>query len=145
MVLMIVALITVGDERAGTRGGREAFAELLEDLYSRTAGQVLARLRDEAELSPELEALLRRALKVRNNLAHGWFREHGLRFGSATGMQQMVDDLDQAQVTLQDARAQVHAHTAMMLSSLAGERLPKDIEIIRERYQREFEADRSGG
>lgn len=145
MTMMIVALITVGSEPASSREGQETFTELLEDLYSHTAGRLLRKLRNEAELGPEFEALLKSAIDLRNGLAHRWFREQSAGFGSANGMQRMVDDLDLARKTFERASAQVYAHAAMILSSLAGVQTQQEVEMLRDRYLRDFEAGRSGG
>lgn len=118
LITLITASVTAEEARTGTRGGAEAFNKLMDDLYRRTAGQLLSRLRENPGLTTPLETLLKDALDVRNRLAHGWFREMGSGFGSAEGMQGMVDDLDGAMETFQAASAQTYGLAGRVFLSL---------------------------
>jgi len=130
LISFIVALVTAEHEQAGTRGGADAFNDLMDDLYGRTAGKLLVKLREQAGLEPRLEALLKEAIGVRNSLAHRWFRENSADFGSVEGMQRMVDDLDTSRATLQRASVQTYGLAAKVFMSLGI--TERDIERVRD-------------
>ncbi|NYE36425.1 phosphoglycerate-specific signal transduction histidine kinase [Nocardioides cavernae] len=134
MITLITASVTAQHAQAQTRDGANAFNELVDELYRRTAGQLLARLRENPGLTTPLDNLLKDALGVRNRLAHGWFRKNGLGFGSADGMQAMVDDLDRATEIFQAASVQAYGLAGQVFLSLGlGEH---DIERVRDRLAR---------
>jgi hypothetical protein len=130
LITLIMAHVIAVHHQAGDRGGAEAFRELTEDLYSRTAGNLLARLRERPGLTEPLDDLLREAIGVRNRLAHHWFREHGLEFASVEGMQAMVDDLDRAMETFRVAGSQAFGLAVQTFISLGIDEA--DIDRVRE-------------
>lgn len=130
LITLIMAHVTAERHQAGEPRGADAFRELMDDLYSRTAGRLLARLRENPGLGEPLDDLLREAVDVRNHLAHRWFRERGLDFGSAEGMQGMVDDLDGAMETLRAAGAQAYALAVQTFMAMGINE--RDIELVRD-------------
>ncbi len=57
-------------------------------------GTLISRFRSVVKAEPALEALLDDALRRRNFLAHGFFREKAVDFAHAAGRAQMIEELD---------------------------------------------------
>jgi hypothetical protein len=66
---------------------------LMEKNFRKPLGEILRALRSEVELPADLEATLTEALKVRNHLAHHYFRERANQFVSRSGRDQMLQEL----------------------------------------------------
>lgn len=131
LITLIMAHLTAERPESHERNGANDFRELMDELHSRTAGRLLARLRQSPGLSEPLDDLLKKAVQVRNRLAHRWFRERGLNFASVEGMQVMVDDLDDAMETLRSAGAQAYALAIQTFMAMGIDE--RDIERVRDR------------
>lgn len=76
--------------RAGSRDDFDAF---LEQHLKATMGRVVNLLGPHVVSDGDLLPNLRVALEERNRLAHRYFREHELNFGSFTGREEMLAEL----------------------------------------------------
>jgi len=78
-------------------------AELDAELSAHTMGYLLSELRQKATVDHELEALLNKALKVRNRLAHRWFGENATNLMSQPGRSTCLVELSQTKKFLNQA------------------------------------------
>ncbi len=67
---------------------------LLDDLLSRTMGQQLRRALQEIEFTDDQIERLNEALRLRNYLAHDFFRERIDHFASVAGRNRLIAELD---------------------------------------------------
>lgn len=74
-------------------GNRDAFDAFLEQHLKVTMGRLVTLLGPHVVHDEGLLGNLRAALDERNRLAHRFYREHELDFGSFTGREEMLTDL----------------------------------------------------
>ena len=72
--------------------------ELIDDLFGHTGGKLVKLLEVVIPERRDDLDICRRAVLERNRLEHHFFRDHAEDFVTASGMQRMVDDADQASV-----------------------------------------------
>lgn len=70
-----------------TKGDIDAF---MDQQFENTLGKLIKNLQAETTLPPDLEELLRQALKTRNWLCHDYFRERAFEFGTEAGREKML-------------------------------------------------------
>lgn len=80
---------------------RAEYDDLLNRLFSRTLGQLVRDIGKLAELNPEEEERLQRALRKRNWLAHRYFWERAADFFSEAGRVLMIRELQEAVKTFE--------------------------------------------
>ena len=100
---------------------RETFEQLRDNLYTSTAGRVLARLRDVLDLPDEQDAFLRSVVRARNALAHHHFRTYTDLSGetpeSIAQMQAAIDTSDAAMAMFANAVDRIHRWTIELMSA----------------------------
>ena len=79
-----------------TKITRGQFDDLLENLFSRTLGQLVRDIRELANLSEDETEQLQAALDTRNWLAHRYFWERAVDFMSESGRESMIEELQEA-------------------------------------------------
>ena len=79
-----------------TRISRTEFENILEDLFSKTLGQLVSNIKRLSALSEDEEERLKKALEKRNWLAHRYFWERSVEFLSESGRASMIDELQDA-------------------------------------------------
>lgn len=85
-------VLTVANTQA-TGGNRDSFDSSLQEHLKVTMGRLVTLLSPHVIDDEGLLARLREALDERNRLAHRFFREHEINFGSFTGREEMLTDL----------------------------------------------------
>lgn len=127
--------------RAG-KAGQMSQAEmdrLLDRLVGGTFGQNIGEVRDLLGGPWILESPMAEALKLRNNLAHGWMRERALQQGTSENRLAMIQELKEAQRTLQEADSVLTERTLKMLEAIGISRA-----ALEEQYERLVERSESG-
>jgi hypothetical protein len=71
------------------------YDDLLDDLLSRTMGDQLGRALAEVDFTEDQIERLREALRLRNFLAHDFFRERIADFGTVAGRNRLIAELDE--------------------------------------------------
>jgi hypothetical protein len=71
--------------------------------FETTMGRLMKALRDVTAVPPDIEHLLRDALKRRNWLAHDFFRDRATEFVSFDGREQMLREVDACRSCFQTA------------------------------------------
>jgi len=71
------------------------YDDLLDDLLSRTMGDQLRRALAEVDFTEDQIERLREALRLRNFLAHDFFRERIAECGTVTGRNRLIAELDE--------------------------------------------------
>lgn len=70
------------------------YEALLDELLSRTMGAQLRQALREVEFTDDQIERLNEALRLRNFLAHDFFRERIMSFGSIAGRNRLIEELD---------------------------------------------------
>jgi len=78
---------TVTDEE------RRLFAAVVDDVNSRTFGNLLKQIRKIGNVSDGIEETITVALENRNYLVHKFFRHHNLQINSDEGREEMISEL----------------------------------------------------
>ncbi len=81
-------------------------------------GTLISRFRSVVKVEPALDALLDEALRRRNFLAHGFFREKAVDFAHAAGRIQMIEELDRDHDLFTRADEAVQAAVAHIIPKL---------------------------
>jgi hypothetical protein len=88
------------------------FDEFFEEHQKLSMGDLIKRFAKFAGDKPELVERLKAMLKVRNFLAHHFFREHAASIHNWAGREKMIADLWQAQSVMQEALEDVEIFVA---------------------------------
>jgi len=83
----------------------DRYLRLRDAIEKQTLGQSLKQMRERLKLQEDLEAVLNEALRARNNLAHRFFSQHGLKVIEPEGRAEMLHDLDGLMAALQHGYA----------------------------------------
>lgn len=75
----------------------------MDQQFENTLGKLIKNLRAELTVPPDLEELLRQALKTRNWLCHDYFRERAAEFMTPAGRDKMLAELEAARELLSRA------------------------------------------
>lgn len=75
--------------------------------FEHTLGRMIKDLEGFTNVSPDLSKKLSEALKIRNWLAHDYFRERAREFLSHEGRTIMINELDDATNTMNEADAEL--------------------------------------
>jgi hypothetical protein len=67
--------------------------EILDDVFAKTTGRLLIRLREKVTLPPNLDETLRDAHRKRNWLAHEYFWDRAGDLLTTAGRKKMIDEL----------------------------------------------------
>lgn len=92
-----------------TRGDIDVFVDA---QFDKTLGGVIKELKQWMSLPGETEQALRKALKKRNELAHGYFRKRATAWYEPSGMAGMVRELVEAEELFSSATATLDALVA---------------------------------
>lgn len=84
-----------------TRITRTEFDNSIEDLFSKTLGQLVRSIKELSALNEDEEERLKKALETRNWLAHRYFWERAVELLSEAGRESMINELRDA-ITLFD-------------------------------------------
>src|SRR5262249_13177218 len=91
-----VAILLAGEDELSPKKLTAAqYDELLSSLFSKTLGQLVSCLRKSIQLPADFEEQLRKALELRNWLAHRYFWERMSQFQTPEGRSAMIQELDQ--------------------------------------------------
>jgi hypothetical protein len=71
--------------------------------FENTMGRMLGALREVAGEQPELDRLLREALRRRNWLSHRYFRERAVEFTNEKGREGMIAEIDECRLSFEAA------------------------------------------
>ena len=80
--------------------------------FEDTMGRMIKNLNSVTEVPTDLEVILADALKKRNWLAHGYFRERATEFMSPTGREQMLHEVDECRILFQTANERLEGTLA---------------------------------
>jgi hypothetical protein len=84
---------------------RRLFQTIIDDVNSRTFGNLLKQIRKIGNVSDEIEMAINDALAKRNYLVHKFFRHHNLRINSEEGREEMIAELSEIHQVLSRAHA----------------------------------------
>ena len=111
-----LALYTgVRDGNVGTFDAAEADDTA---LFRRTMGQLKNRLMDRRPDVAEFEGMLGRAVRLRNFLAHQYFRQRSAAFGTEDGQTRMIEELTKARDFFEEVDARLDPLTMEILDSM---------------------------
>ncbi|HVY07471.1 MAG TPA: hypothetical protein VHB46_15965 [Burkholderiales bacterium] len=86
---------------------RRLFRAIVDDVNSRTFGNLLRQIRKIGTVSDGIEDTINAALEKRNYLVHKFFRHHNLQINSDAGREEMIAELGEIH------RALSSAHTVL--------------------------------
>lgn len=84
------------------------YEELLENLFQRTFGGLITKLRNDVPVPADFEARLEDARRRRNFLAHHYFWERAGHFTTEAGRRAMIEELTEHQEFLAALDAQIY-------------------------------------
>ena len=82
---------------------QHSFKSLIDDVNSRTLGNLIRHMRKSIDFDEGIEATLDNALKRRNHLVHNFFRFHNLAIFSEEGLSAMILELEETCEILRSA------------------------------------------
>jgi hypothetical protein len=124
--------------RAGKTLRSEADADaLFQELLSSTMGRQLREVLVEEDLPEELIARLRNALRIRNFLAHDYFREGSERFLSFSGRNEMLVELEalRAELAATDDELEGITRGIMVAKGITRETIEAELASLRARAE----------
>ena len=127
----LVNVLVLSDRLAGRIVDEAAWDERFDRLFTKTASDLLRRLRATGLLSPDDATLCHDAILARNRLVHHFFRVHTEDFMTTSGQQRMVDDADSIRDLLQRADAITERITVGTLQSVGVDPAIIDLEAER--------------
>lgn len=102
-------------------------------LFRQTMGQLKRILRDRRSDIDHLEDLLVRAVRLRNFLAHEYFRQRAAAFLTEEGKVQMIKELQSAVSFFEEIDTKLEPLTAQMLSAIGVDKhMPEAMESARQ-------------
>jgi hypothetical protein len=118
---------------AASRAGHpDKYSDALwDELFGMTMGRQLQFVFEEAELSDVVIEQLRKALRVRNFLAHDFFRQRAEKLLSFRGRNEMLHELELLREELRDAEAAVSPTTLRLLDRKGVSREMVEAEMAR--------------
>lgn len=90
---------------------RRYFSAIIDDVNSRTFGNLLKQIRKIGNISAGIENTINEALEQRNYLVHKFFRSHNLGINSEEGRKEMRAELEEIYNTLSRAHATLSGMT----------------------------------
>ncbi len=90
---------------------RRYFSAIIDDVNSRTFGNLLKQIRKIGSISEGIETTINDALEKRNHLIHGFFRSHNFRINSEEGRKEMRVELEKIYESLSRAHATLSGMT----------------------------------
>jgi len=90
---------------------RRIFKEIIDDVNSRTFGNLLKQIRKIGSISEGIEKTISDALEKRNYLIHKFFRCHNLQINSVEGRKEMMAELEEIYKSLSRAHATLSGMT----------------------------------
>lgn len=81
----------------------DSFDGFMNKQFENTLGQLISRLRKISNVPNDLDSTLTEALKIRNWLAHDYFRERALEFVTEEGRTRMIEELERCQEKIHEA------------------------------------------
>jgi hypothetical protein len=87
---------------------------IVDDVNSRTFGNLLKQIRTIGGVSESIQRIVEEALEKRNYLVHKFFRSHNLRINSEEGRNEMIADLR----AIHESLSRAHAVLAGMTQTL---------------------------
>ncbi|RLA49148.1 MAG: hypothetical protein DRR42_15940 [Gammaproteobacteria bacterium] len=88
-----------------TNDERHIFQAIIDDVNSRTFGNLLKQIRKMGSISEGIEETINEALEKRNYLVHKFFRSHNLEINSEEGRKIMRAELEEIYNSLNRAHA----------------------------------------
>jgi len=90
---------------------RRFFKAIIDDVNSRTFGNLLKQIRKIGKVSEGIEKTINDALEKRNYLVHKFFRSHNLQINSEEGRKEMRAELEEIYESLSRAHATLSGMT----------------------------------
>lgn len=90
---------------------RRFFKAIIDDVNSRTFGNLLKQIRKIGSVSEDIEKIINEALEKRNYLVHKFFRNHNLQINSEEGRKEMRTELEEIYKSLSRAHATLSGMT----------------------------------
>ena len=84
---------------------RDLLRAIVDDVNSRTFGNLLKQIRKIGDVSENIRRIVDEAIEKRNYLVHKFFRSHNLRINSEEGREEMIADLRAIHESLSRAHA----------------------------------------
>jgi hypothetical protein len=84
---------------------RNLLRTIVDDVNSRTFGNLLKQIRKIGGVSEDIQHIVDEALEKRNYLVHNFFRTHNLRINSEDGRKTMIADL----IAIHESLSRAHA------------------------------------
>ena len=105
---------------------------LLDDLLSRTMGQQLRRALHEVDFTDDQIERLNEALRLRNFLAHDFFRERIDQFASVAGRNRLIEELDEIRDHFEgiDGEVQEIAYALWAKHGISRERVEAEVKRL---------------
>lgn len=125
---MLVDTSKITDEQ------REFFRALVQDVNTRTFGNLFRQIQQMGQIDDGILAIVNDALAKRNHLTHHFFRRHNFAIHSAEGRRTMLAELREIQGSLSLANSTLSAMTgslSQLLAKLFGRRVLPEQEALR--------------
>ena len=90
---------------------RHFFKAIIDDVNSRTFGNLLKQIRKIGSVSEDIEKIINEALEKRNYLVHKFFRNHNLQINTEEGRKEMRAELEEIYKSLSQAHATLSGMT----------------------------------
>lgn len=90
---------------------RAAVDAFFDRRFEASMGRLMMALREVTSIPTDLEGLLREALQRRNWLAHDFFRERAAEFGTPSGREQMLLEVDACRAVFEAADSRLDGIT----------------------------------
>ncbi len=103
------------------------------ELFKMTIGRLRQALVSRRPDVAHLEELLARAVRLRNFLAHEYFRERPAAFRTEDGMNQMIEELTRAAAFFKDVDATLERLTRQIIEAMGIDKhMPEVLEEVRQ-------------
>ena len=99
------------DPSKSTDDERHFFRAIIDDVNSRTFGNLLKQIHEIGSVSEGIEKTINEALEKRNYLVHKFFRSHNLGINSEEGRKEMRAELEEIYESLSRAHATLSGMT----------------------------------
>ena len=129
----IVSLVVASGVRDGSYRASEETEAAEAEMFRQTMGAVKKILLDRRPDIGHLEDLLIRAVRLRNFLAHQYFRQRAAAFMTEAGQNQMIEELDKATAFFSEVEDKLKALTMQVLEAVGADKhMPEAMEEVRQ-------------
>jgi hypothetical protein len=129
----IVNLVVWSGVRDGSYRAYEETETANAELFRQTLGSVKKILLSRRPDVGHLDELLLRAVRLRNFLAHQYFRQRAAAFLTEAGKHQMIEELEKATAFFEDVDAKIDPLTMQIIEAIGvGKHMPEAMEDARQ-------------